>query len=333
MIHPIPPGTRDILPAEMRELRRLQGAVTEAFERFGYGEVATPAIEYHEVLSRGDTRGAPAAYRFFDERGELLAMRSDMTIPIARLVASRFAVTEPPFRFSYVGNAYRAIRPQRGQMREFTQAGVELIGPDAPGGTAEVVEVLAAALDGAGLSRAVVGLGDADLYRQLLGELGVEGAARHEVLDRLAAHDHVGLDETVGELVGVGDRDRETLSRLPMLRGGPEVLDAARELGGGAVERASSRLQATFEALAERGVADRVQLDLGLLRDLGYYTGAILEVYDPALGHILGGGGRYDELMGRFGRPLPAAGFALHLERVHLAQAEEERLAGGGDAP
>jgi len=75
-----------------------------------------------------------------------------------------------------------------------------------------------------------------------------------------------------------------------------------------------------------RGVGPRINLDLGLLRDLGYYTGAILEVYDPALGHVLGGGGRYDELMGRFGRPLPAAGFALYLERVHVAQAEEERL-------
>jgi ATP phosphoribosyltransferase regulatory subunit len=92
------------------------------------------------------------------------------------------------------------------------------------------------------------------------------------------------------------------------------------------VERAASRLRATFEELAARGIAARVQLDLGLLRDLGYYTGAILEVYDPALGHILGGGGRYDELMGRFGRSLPAAGFALNLERVHIAQAEEERM-------
>src|SRR5207247_5272614 len=94
-----------------------------------------------------------------------------------------------------------------------------------------------------------------------------------------------------------------------------------------AVDRATQRLAATYQGLAQRGVAERVSLDLGLLRDLGYYTGAILEVYDPALGHVLGGGGRYDELMGRFGRPLPAAGFALYLERVHIAQAEEERLA------
>ena len=124
MTHPIPPGTRDILPDEMRELRRLSLALIEAFERFGYGEVATPTIEYEEVLARGDERGAPVAYRFFDESGELLAMRSDMTIPIARLVATRYAGAEPPYRLCYLARAYRAVRPQRGQMREFTQAGV-----------------------------------------------------------------------------------------------------------------------------------------------------------------------------------------------------------------
>ena len=325
MTHRIPPGTRDVLPDEMRELRRLQAALAEAFERFGYGEVVTPTIEYHEVLARGDERGAPAAYRFFDERGELLAMRSDMTIPIARLVASRFAGAEPPLRFFYIGNAYRAIRPQRGQMREFMQAGVELLGAEAPEGTAEVVEVLAAALDAAGLSRAVIGLGDADLYRQLLDEVGVGGEARDRILDCLATHDLVGLEGEVGAL-NLADGSRRTLLELPNMRGGPEVLDRAREVGGAAVERATSRLAATFEAVDRRGVAGRVNLDLGLLRDLGYYTGAILEVYDPAVGHVLGGGGRYDELVGRFGRPLPAAGFALHLERVHIAQAEEERV-------
>src|SRR5438477_6499145 len=104
----------------MRELRRIEAGLADAFERFGYGEVATPAIEYDEVLARGDERGAPAAYRFFDEQGELLAMRTDMTIPIARLVASRYGTAEPPFRFFYIASAYRAIRPQRGQMREFT---------------------------------------------------------------------------------------------------------------------------------------------------------------------------------------------------------------------
>lgn len=325
MIHRIPPGTRDVLPAEMRELRRLQGALAAVFERFGYGEVATPTIEYDEVLARGDERGAPVAYRFFDADGELLAMRTDMTVPIARLVATRLAGDEPPFRLSYFANAYRAVRPQRGQMREFAQAGVELVGTDAPEGTAEVIEVLSAALDAVGLTRAVIGLGDADLYRQLLAELEVSEDRRERILGLLAAHDLVGLEGEVDAL-GLSPRERDTLLRLPNLRGGAEVLDEARELGGTAVDRATQRLAATYEALSQRGVAARVNLDLGLLRDLGYYTGAILEVYDPALGHVLGGGGRYDELMGRFGRPLPAAGFALYLERVHIAQAEEERV-------
>ena len=324
MIHPIPPGTRDVLPDEMRELRRLHLALLDVFEGRGYGQVATPAIEYDEVLARGDGRTATSAYRFFDERGDLLALRSDMTVPIARLAASRYADAEPPLRLCYLANAYRAVRPQRGQMREFAQGGIELIGAPAPDGTAEVVEVLTAALDAAGLDRAVIGLGDADLFRQLLAELGVEGQARDSILERLATHDLVGLEAELMEVEGMSAEQCATCVALSQLRGGREVLEEARGMGGAAVERATARIGETYEALVQRGVADRVRIDLGLLRDLGYYSGAILEVYDPALGHVLGGGGRYDRLLKRFGLDLPAAGFALYLERVHLAQLEEE---------
>jgi len=331
MIHPIPPGTRDVLPDEMRELRRLHLALIGVFEERGYGEVATPAIEYDEVLARGDGRTAGTAYRFFDGSGDLLALRSDMTVPIARLIATRYANAEMPLRLSYLANAYRAVRPQRGQMREFAQAGVELIGAPAPDGTAEVVDVLEAALDAAGLGRAVIGLGDADLYRQLLAEFGIEGEARDSILARLAAHDLVGLETELSELQGVSDDQVATCVALSQLRGGKEVLEEARALGGAAVERATARLGETLEALEARGVAQRVQIDLGLLRDLGYYSGAILEVYDPALGHVLGGGGRYDGLLKRFGVDQPAAGFALYMERVHVAQMEEEPR-GGADS-
>jgi ATP phosphoribosyltransferase regulatory subunit len=328
MSNPIPQGTRDILPEEMRELRRIEDTLRELFEARGYGEVSTPAIEYSEVIEAAEGRTGPShSYRFFDPAGEMLALRSDMTVPIARLAADRLADTEPPYRLHYLGSAYRAVRPQRGQMREFRQAGVELIGLDGPGGTVEIVELLVAALDAVGLTRAVVGLGDADLFRQLLAELGVSDAARDRILDRLAAHDLVAIEAEAGELAGLGTEQRALIVELSSLRGGTDVLERAREIGGPAVERASGRLAAVYEALNERGVGDRVQLDFGLLRDLGYYTGAILEVYDPALGHIIGGGGRYDELMGRFGRPMPAAGFALYLERLHIAQAEEERIA------
>jgi ATP phosphoribosyltransferase regulatory subunit len=324
MIHPIPPGTRDVLPDEMRELRKLKAALIEVFEARGYGEVATPAIEYDEVMSRGDGRAARASYRLFDESGELLALRSDMTVPIARLVASRYANNEPPHRLCYLASAYRAVRPQRGQMREFEQAGVELIGAPAEEGTVEVIEVLEAALDAAGLGRAVIGLGDADLFRQLLEELGVGEEARESVLASLATHDLVGLEQKLLE-AGVDPERAATCVALSQLRGGREVLEQARGLGGSAVERATARLSETYDELDRRGAANRVQIDLGLLRDLGYYSGAILEVYDPAVGHVLGGGGRYDGLMKRFGLDLSAAGFGLYLERVHAAQMEESR--------
>jgi ATP phosphoribosyltransferase regulatory subunit len=329
MIHPIPPGTRDILPDEMRELRRLHAALLEVFEANDYGQVATPAIEYDEVLARGDGRTAGSAYRFFDETGETLALRSDMTVPIARLVASRYADAELPLRLCYLANSYRAVQPQRGQMREFAQAGVELIGAPAPGGTAEVVEVLEAALDAAGLTRAVIGLGDSDLFRQLLTELGVAEEARDGLIEQLALHDFVGLEMALAEVEGLGSAEQEVCLALAQLRGGSEVLEQARALGGEAVGRATARIQGTYDELAARGVADRVQIDLGLLRDLGYYSGAILEVYDPAVGHVLGGGGRYDGLMRRFGVDQPAAGFSLYVERVHLAQMEESRRGEG----
>src|SRR5439155_8888951 len=139
----------------------------ETFFRFGYGEVWTPTMEYEDVLVQGDKRAAGVSYRLFDEQGHVLALRPDMTIPIARMVATRYVAAEPPLRFCYLSHAYRAVRPQRGQQREFLQAGVELIGADAPDGTVEVLEILIAALDAAVLPRSRIGLGDAGLVHSL----------------------------------------------------------------------------------------------------------------------------------------------------------------------
>jgi ATP phosphoribosyltransferase regulatory subunit len=324
MIHPIPPGTRDVLPGEMRELRRLQAALIEVFEEKGYGQVATPALEYDEVLTRGRGRGDESGYRLFDESGELLALRSEMTVPIARLVATRYADAEPPLRFCYLAAAYRAVSPQRGELRESLQAGVELIGESAGQGTVEVIAVLEAALDAAELGSAVIGLGDADLYRDLLAEYGLEAGARDSVLTRLAAHDLVGLEAELAE-AGIGNEGVATCIALAQLRGGAEVLEQARGYEAEAVARAVDRLEDVNRALGSRSGGHRVQFDFGLMRDLGYYNGAVFEVYDPAVGSILGGGGRYDGLMRRFGLDLSAAGFALYLERVEAARVQERR--------
>jgi ATP phosphoribosyltransferase regulatory subunit len=290
-----------------------------AFEEAGYGEVHTPALEYEEVLRRGDERAAGARYRTFDEQGDVLALRSDMTIPIARVVGTRYADAEPPLRFCYFAHAWRAVERGVGEPREFLQGGLELIGAPGPEGDAEVIALAIQALDAVGLRRHRVGVGDGSLYRTLLTALDVPEERHLPLLECLSRRDLVGLDAVVSDL---GERERELLAGLPELRGGREVLERA----DGPVAEAVHGLRGLHELLAERGVADRVIFDLGLVRELGYYTGAVFEVYDPAVGFALGGGGRYDELLGRFGRALPACGVALDLQRVHQAQAAEEAL-------
>jgi ATP phosphoribosyltransferase regulatory subunit len=309
VIHPIPSGTRDVLPDEMRELRAITEAFRGVFESAGYGEIATPALEYESVLTRGDPAAADPAYKLFDEHGNVLVLRSDMTIPIARVVATRYAHADPPLRFCYFAHAYRSVRPQRGQAREMLQAGLELVGAPGPEGTAEALTVLATALDAAGLENYRIGLGDASLYPRLLDRLEVPAQDRPQILHELVTLDFVGLEREVAA------HGREELVTVPQLRGGVEVLDAVPE---------AAELRAVYLRLPPH-VADRVIFDLGLIRSLGYYTGAVFEVYDEALGAPLGGGGRYDDLLRRFGRDLPACGWALNVERLHLARVGEGR--------
>jgi ATP phosphoribosyltransferase regulatory subunit len=321
MTHPIPPGTRDVLPDEMRELREICDRMRGCFERSGYGEIHTPALEYEEVLRRGEEHAAGARYRTFDEQGQVLALRSDMTIPIARVVATRYGGVEPPLRFSYFARAWRAVDRGVGEPREFLQGGIELIGIPGQDAEAEIVALTIAALEEAGLRRHRVGLGDGSLYPGLLRSLDVPDDRHLPLLEALSRRDLVGLDMGVAEL-GLGERERRLLARLPELRGGREVLEQAEALPPETLDG----LRALYEQLEQRGVAERVIFDLGLVRELGYYTGVVFEVYDPAVGFALGGGGRYDDLLGRFGRDLPACGVALDVQRVHLAQAAEEAL-------
>jgi ATP phosphoribosyltransferase regulatory subunit len=319
VIHRIPSGTRDVLPDEMRELRALTDRLRAVFDAAGYGEVSTPALEYEDTLARGGGAATQPAYRMFDEQGNVLVLRSDMTVPIARLVASRYAAAETPLRFSYTAYAYRGVRPQRGQSREFLQAGLELIGAPGPGGTAEALTVLCAALDATGLRTYRVGVGDASLYPALLGSLGVPQPDGEPLLAALETGDFVALEHRIDAL-DLDPEQKSLLLRVPHVRGGPEVLD---ELDA-PLHDAVTGLRAVHERLPS-AAAERILFDFGLVRSIGYYTGAVFQVYDPAHGVPLGSGGRYDELLGRFGRSLPAVGFALNVERLHIALAGEER--------
>jgi ATP phosphoribosyltransferase regulatory subunit len=322
MIHPIPSGTRDVLPDETREVRAITDVLRGVFERHGYGEVYTPALEYESVLARADMAEARPAYRVFDETGAVLALRSDMTVPIARVVATRYASSVPPLRFCYFAHCYRGVRPQRGQPRELLQAGIELVGAPAPQGTAEALTVLCHALDATGLKDYRIGLGDASLFPALMASLQVHEPVRQGLLEALVLRDFVGLQELLAES-GLSGEAAELLLEVPQRRGGPELLADAPAPADAAVKGLRDVLE-----LLEPAVAERIIFDLGLVRNIGYYTGAVFDVYDPALGAPIGGGGRYDELLGRFGRKLPAVGFALGVDRLHIALAGEERGTG-----
>jgi ATP phosphoribosyltransferase regulatory subunit len=321
MTFPIPPGTRDVLPDEMRELRALMDGLRSSLQQAGYGEVRTPTVEYEDVLRQGDARSAGAGWRLFDGQGNLLVLRSDMTIPIARLVGTRFADHDGPLRLCYSGQAYRSVTRGSGQLTEFLQVGAELIGVPGVEGDAEIVSLVIDALSECGLRRHSVGLGDGALYRALLHAFEVAAEDAEALMGSLMQRDLVGLESRVRS-AGLP----EALFTVPGLRGGADVLDRAEEAMGEVAATALIELRGLHEELAGRGYGDRLILDLGLVHELGYYTGAVFEVYDPAVGFALGGGGRYDQLIGRFGKPRPACGMALDVQRVHVAQAAEETM-------
>ena len=321
MTFPIPPGTRDVLPDEMRELRALMDGLRSSLQDAGYGEVRTPTVEYEDVLRRGDEQVAGAGWKLFDAQGNLLVLRSDMTIPIARLVGTRFVDHEGPLRLCYSGQAYRSVTRGSGQLTEFLQVGAELIGVPGVEGDAEIVSLVLGALSACGLRRHSVGLGDGALYGALLRALEVDEEDATALMGSLMRRDLVGLEARV-RTAGLPD----ALFEVPSLRGGPEVLDRAEEAMGEVAATALLELRGLYEELSKRGFAEQLILDLGLVHELGYYTGAVFEVYDPAVGFALGGGGRYDQLIGRFGKSRPACGLALDVQRVHVAQAAEEKM-------
>jgi ATP phosphoribosyltransferase regulatory subunit len=309
----IPPGTRDVLPDEMRELRQIQDAILGEFERAGYSEVRTPTIEYADLLARGGRRGGPL-YRFLDDRGELVALRNDMTVPIARLAAARLGETSPPWRLSYLGQSFRTTSARRADLRESGQAGIELIGPGGAEGTLEVLSVLDRCLAEVGLDGVVVSLGDARLWPALLDRAGLEAKERDACLEALATGDLVGLERSLnGRSTG--------LEEVARTRGGADVLDVLEQAGDGGSGTAE-RLRSLWEGLDGDAMGFRVLFDLGMARDPEYYSGEVFEVYIEGLGRSIGGGGRYDGLMEQSGISMPAAGFSINLERVHEALIE-----------
>ena len=325
MAEAIPPGTRDVLPEEMREIRAIESSLLTCFAESGYEEVRTPTIEYADVVEMASA-GDSDAYRFLDDRGDLLALRNDMTVPIARLVSSRMSSIPGPWRLCYFANSFRPAAPRRAELREFGQAGIELFGLGGTEGMAEVLATLDRSLTSVGLERAVIGLGDAGLWAGVLDDLGASAAKVGETSAFLRRGDLVGLEAALSSGSELSVESVGTALSVARMRGGPEVVREARLLTGPASAGPLDRIESALEVAMASGGGREITVDLGMYRDLGYYTGEILEVYEPAVGRVVGAGGRYDGLMNGFGLDIPAAGFTLYTERVH-----EARLEGGID--
>ncbi|MBN1192799.1 MAG: ATP phosphoribosyltransferase regulatory subunit, partial [Coriobacteriia bacterium] len=246
-----------------------------------------------------------------------------------------------PHRIRYAADVFREHASLRGQARQFTQVGIELVGAKGAAADAEVVLLLIGALEAAGLSSFLVGIGTAEVLRALLALAGGPDEWQGAAVSAAQGRNLVELDRLAGR-EDLSPELAAALQEVPRIRGGREALERCGALidACGCAGSLSS-LAETWEILEGMGVCDRVQLDFGIMRSFGYYTGMQLEAYAPGLGLALAGGGRYDGLLSAFGDPAPAAGFALGLERVMIALAEQgstprleplDALLGGGDA-
>lgn len=306
--HPLPAGMRDLLPEEAAARRALGRDVLGELERHGYALVTLPAFEFSEVLERGLGTLDPAdVLRFIEpESGEVAAFRPDMTPQIARVLATRLRDRPPPARLAYEGTVLRRRSGRARKHRQIPQVGVELAGVAGPDGDLELLSLAAATLRAAGLQTFTIDLGDAGVVRALLaGRVPDEQRALSEALTRKDAE-------------GVAN---PTLRALLELHGGREALvEGTRLLAGTPADDAARRLLALFDAAVGRGLGSCLQADLGEVRNFAYYTGPIFHAYAPGTSDAALSGGRYDELLARFGLPLPAAGFALDLDRAAEAR-------------
>jgi len=329
-----PRGFRDVLPAEAAERDALERALGEIFSAWGYGPVETPVVERLDAVEAAAGPLEGTAFRLVDLDGRLLALRPDMTVPIARLVASRMAGQPGPHRLRYSADVFREHESLRGQARQFTQVGVELIGAAGPAADAEVVALMVEALAATGLSGFNVAIGTVAVLQAIVDSAGAPAAWGAAVFS--AAHDRNFVElERLAREPGITSDAARALREVPRVRGRREAISACREAAAGCgCDAALDDLDATVALLDAAGVSGSVSVDFSVMRSFDYYTGFVVEAYVPGLGVPLGGGGRYDGVLAAFDAPMPAAGFALGLERVSIALLEQgcEPITRGLDA-
>ncbi len=317
----LPRGVQDLFLESAARRADLEARLTSVFRAWGYTQLIPPTFEYFENLALGlSPKVQEDTYRFLDHRGHTLALRPDITVQTARIVGAKLYDQPQPLRFYYIAPVFRYVEVQAGRQREFTQAGIELVGAATPQADAEVVAVAVAALRAAGVPDFRVSLGQVDFFRAILAEarLPTDQAERvHDAIDRKSQSD------IRSALNGRGGLAADVLAQLPTLVGGRAVLDRARALAPWPAARAAlDNLAQVYDWLARYGLTDEIVLDLAEVRGMDYYTGLTFEAFMGGVGFDIVNGGRYDRLIGNFGSPCPAVGFAMSLERLLLGLGE-----------
>jgi ATP phosphoribosyltransferase regulatory subunit len=309
----VPPGSQDLLAADVRRRRRVQRVWFELAEAAGYSEVIPPTFEYEEVFTRAGTKLASELIRFVDRDGRLVALRADFTSAIARMAATRLRDAEPPLRLSYAGKVYRQRPEGGGHARETFQLGAELLGSAGPEADVEVLRMVIGLLRALRIGEFQINLGDIRFVRPLLAGLEPDEAeALQTAIDR---KDRAALADGARRY-GAPAAVARALVELPELIGRGEVLLRARSLASGHdAEAAIERLRA-IDALLSQDERSHVVYDLGEIRGLGYYTGIQFEVFVGGAGRAVAFGGRYDDLLALYGMDRPAVGFAMETDAL-----------------
>ena len=318
----LPPGVRDFLPRAAARRRAIIGRLLDVFESWGYARIITPLFECADVLELGLGEDARAATIRFVEpgTGEVVALRPDITPQVARIAATRMSDVAGPMRFCYSGAVTRSSNGARGQ-REILQAGAELVDAPSPDGDVEIIAVAAAALATVGVDDVRLDLGHVALARHALGAVGDLGQ-RAALRAALAKKDRAGV---VRAAAGLSSDLAAQLASLPTLFGAAsDTIARARAIGwpddvAAALDTLDDVLGATADVVEDQLHSD-ITVDLGEVRGFEYYTGIRFAGYARGAGEAVLQGGRYDELVARYGRAAPATGFAVDIEAIAQAQ-------------
>lgn len=318
----IPAGMATILPHAAQRVRQLETVLLGTLGRWGYQEIIPPTFEYLDVLSPGlEPDVIEQCYKFADRTtGRMLLLRPDVTAQIARIVAMGMAGTASLHRLCYRTTVFRHAPEHAGREREIFQVGAELIGVDGVGADAEIIALMSECLTQVGLTSFTISLGHVGFFKTLLAKSGLSAEGQKRAEQAAARKDLPRLEEICAE-ERVARGNARAILETPGLYGGEEVLARGRALAGRdrALRATLDRLAQVYRLLTTSGLQERLLIDLGEFRGFDYYDGVVFDVFAKGLGCELGGGGRYNHLVGRFGRDLPSTGFAFDMDRLFQA--------------